>query len=545
MEDDRELSAILDMCLEMEEERSLVPPAALHVAQTGFAERQGMHIRPQYQHSVQAAQAAGPLLNEAVFQPHLPPYSQLHQGTGAGIAQGQQGWRSASMEVFSGPYIGNPQMNSLGTSYFPPASNYPYFSGIGSSAAPLAEGALPNWGLGGPWPPEAPCAPSVVSHGESGSTFHPAFASGPPCSLAVEGLPAHQETRSHPHDHSGPTSTDGTSQRDTASLKKPQKRRSAAILSQLVIPGKRRRGQRVKNKQLYSGVTPEGPIEFVAFAPSEAQGSAATISKIQASSGFLGEPSWSSTEASSGESENIVPSTAQTTDAPCSESRSQLTESVPVSGSSDAYHPFYKLPVLQENAIVRKFCVGNAFGHTILLVHPSSALRFMLTSFAKLRITEREANGIIIESQRIVNHLFNFHKSAVPWRSASKAVLTLGLRYLMLDSLLCAVDLLGPAMDAPQWWPKLIKLIPTKIAIADLRLQLNRSKYYALLAERLSAASESIKNGQRPGAKETVALKRDLFCTEMSLPLFKKPQWDIWRYYHKLSCGDAPEHACG
>ncbi|CDJ68362.1 hypothetical protein, conserved [Eimeria necatrix] len=548
-EDDRELSDILDMCLEMEEERSFLPPAASHVAQTGFAERQGMPVRPQYEQSLQAAQAARPLLDGSIFQPHLP-YSQLRLSTEAGIAQGQQGWLGASTEVFSGLYMGNPQIDSPGISSFPPADNNSYLSGLGNSAVPLSGGAVPYWGLGGPLAPKAPWAPSFVSQGESTNTLNPALASGPPCSLVPEGLTLNQP-RPRPirpllPAPSSSSSTNETPQEGTTAPKKPPKRRSASILSQLAVPGKKRKGQRFLNKQLYGGVTPEGPVEFVVFAPPETQTSATESSVIQASAGLSGEASWSSKETSSGESEETAaPSTAQTTDAPCSDSQSELTESDPVSESFSALHPFYKLPVLEANAIVRKFCAVNAFGHTILLVHPSSALRFMQTSFAKQRINEREANGIIIESQRIVNHLFNFHRSAVPWRSASKAVLTLGLRYLMLDSLLCAIDLLGPAMDAPQWWTKLVKSIPTKIAIKDLRLQLNRSKHYALLAERLSAASEAIKRGLRPGARETVALKRDLFCTELSLPLFKKPQWDIWRYFHKLSCGGAPENFCG
>ncbi|CDJ37549.1 hypothetical protein ETH_00016135 [Eimeria tenella] len=192
-------------------------------------------------------------------------------------------------------------------------------------------------------------------------------------------------------------------------------------------------------------------------------------------------------------------------------------------------HLFYRLPRLKPGIRLMAFSVDNAFKRSNLLPQISVLLAFMRSLLIKKELNQDDANELILMSERIVCHLYYLHRSTLTTLTASKILLTLGLRYLMLDMLVCVVHIMGPAMRASQWWHRLVKQIPTDVAVENLRLQLRCSRYYAGLSLRLSAAVESLKRGVRPGPKDTVELKRELFCSEMSLRTFKKPQWEIWR----------------
>lgn len=192
-------------------------------------------------------------------------------------------------------------------------------------------------------------------------------------------------------------------------------------------------------------------------------------------------------------------------------------------------HLFYRLPKLKPGIRLMVFSVENAFKRSTLLPQISVLLAFMRSLLIKKELNQGDANELILMSERIVCHLYYLHRRSLTSLTASKILLTLGLRYLMLDMLVCVVHLMGPAMRASQWWHRLVKEIPTDVAVENLRLQLRCSRYYAGLSLRLRAAVESLKRGVRPGPKDTVELKRELFCSEMTLRTFRKPQWDIWR----------------
>lgn len=50
------------------------------------------------------------------------------------------------------------------------------------------------------------------------------------------------------------------------------------------------------------------------------------------------------------------------------------------------------------------------------------------------------------------------------------AVVALGHQFFMLDALLCAIILLGPAMNAPNWRFRFFELTATEVSYKDLEL---------------------------------------------------------------------------
>ncbi|CDI86990.1 hypothetical protein, conserved [Eimeria praecox] len=202
-------------------------------------------------------------------------------------------------------------------------------------------------------------------------------------------------------------------------------------------------------------------------------------------------------------------------------------------------HPFNRLPtlLLEEGASVRRFSPAKAFAPWRVAHAPNTALEHMCRHFAKRTLCATEGDAIVVWAQRVVGHLFHRHQTPVVGVTPADAVDVLGRRYLMLDSLVCAIQVLGPAMRAATWWDKLVSVIPADVVLADRSFPYQRSQHYTALAKRLSAAIKVLKSGVRPDAGETVSLKRELFGINSTHPEFRRARWDAWRRQDKEARG--------
>ncbi|CDJ37760.1 AGAP004734-PA, related [Eimeria tenella] len=192
-------------------------------------------------------------------------------------------------------------------------------------------------------------------------------------------------------------------------------------------------------------------------------------------------------------------------------------------------HPFFRLPRLQPGAKVQQFCVTSAFAFPNMVRHPSQTLGYMRTALAGDTLGETEANGVVLAAQRAVSHLFHFHQGGVPEERVANAVFALAHRFLILDSLLCAIEVLGPAMVPHLWWDDLSRSIPSDVHPQHFRHHTESGWHLQELALRLSTAVTELKKGHRLRPKETVNLKRELFCDELSPAAFRKRKWNSWR----------------
>ncbi|CDJ37550.1 hypothetical protein, conserved [Eimeria tenella] len=220
-----------------------------------------------------------------------------------------------------------------------------------------------------------------------------------------------------------------------------------------------------------------------------------------------------------------------------SENRAPSVEIVPEESGSDPEqelvdHIFYRFPSLGKHVKPRKFSLSRAqeLKNTKTCF---STLAYMRSFLQKPHLDSWEADTVVTMSERLVAHLIYYHNTPLTTLTPSEAVAILGRRFLILDALLCAIKALGPAMDAPQWWPQVMPAVPGFWECKKRHFCVLRSKSYVLLAHRLSAAVETLKKGDRLGVKETIELKQELFCKESSIPDFKKPHWDPWRTFEE------------
>ncbi|KAL8276027.1 hypothetical protein Esti_000143 [Eimeria stiedai] len=208
----------------------------------------------------------------------------------------------------------------------------------------------------------------------------------------------------------------------------------------------------------------------------------------------------------------------------------------PASPMSPETHLYYRLPIFEPGSTRKTFSVVRAFA----TVGSSSAhphLHFMRNLLTRPTITRAQAEVLILCSEELVGHLWRFHRTPVDGRKPSHTAYLLARRFLCLEALFTVIQILGPAMHAESWWPKLMEAIPTDVDFATPVLKPKIVESVSL-AERLSSALASMKRGIRLSLEETVKLKRWLF-KEATIKLgFQGPKWDPWRK-------DDPDDAAG
>ncbi|CDJ68361.1 hypothetical protein, conserved [Eimeria necatrix] len=211
----------------------------------------------------------------------------------------------------------------------------------------------------------------------------------------------------------------------------------------------------------------------------------------------LRSPSLLTTTQSTNDSQDRAPSVERVSPEPDSDPEQELVD-----------HIFYRLPTLGKHVTPRKFSLTRAQGYKHVKTC-FSTLAYMRAFLEKPRLDAWEADTVVTMSERLVGHLIYYQNTPLSTLTPSEAIAVLGRRFLILDALLCAIEALGPAMEADQWWPQVIPAVPAFWECKRRHFCVPRTKAYVLLAHRLSAAVEILKEGNRLGARETVELKRD------------------------------------
>ncbi|KAL8435293.1 hypothetical protein Efla_002548 [Eimeria flavescens] len=210
---------------------------------------------------------------------------------------------------------------------------------------------------------------------------------------------------------------------------------------------------------------------------------------------------------------------------PASGSESQ---SHPAAATSLEFHLYYRLPVLEEGELEAAFDVSLIYGGGSFCKNAFRTLCHMRDLLAEPRLSISQAKELLVEAGLLANWLLTGHTTGFQGKPVCRAFEMLGIRYLYLEAIVCAKRVLGPAMKAEQWWFDFVKHIPTAYIPYYMKPRSN-SLNLARLCTQLSRALMVLKDGQRPSAEETVAIKRGLFRKGTTTALFENPRWDKWR----------------
>lgn len=147
----------------------------------------------------------------------------------------------------------------------------------------------------------------------------------------------------------------------------------------------------------------------------------------------------------------------------------------------------------------------------------------------KRELSKHQFEIMIRETERLYGFAMCNLPLVLPYSQPARLAWTLGRAFLLLDTLYCAVQVLGPNAKSAEWWPKMMEhlspLMVTSVSIGNNR---SASCKYIDICRRLLIALRTYRTGFRPSAEVVVGLKRSLFC---DLGIFKQTavSWERWR----------------
>ncbi|CDI75225.1 hypothetical protein, conserved [Eimeria praecox] len=199
-------------------------------------------------------------------------------------------------------------------------------------------------------------------------------------------------------------------------------------------------------------------------------------------------------------------------------------------------HLFYRLPKARHLEFVEPFNFEVAIsrpprGWLVSIMLPMREL------FLKPELGREDARQLM----RLAGELASFQQlhghEEKPHMFPGELANLLGFRFLVVDYLWCACEVLGAIMNKELWWDAYMDKVldaPTMVVSRP-----EQAQEHLVLAERFLAALKMYRTGCRPLAREVVELKQELFCKKSSPRRFRSPQWEPWRQDNLASLGSS------
>lgn len=185
-----------------------------------------------------------------------------------------------------------------------------------------------------------------------------------------------------------------------------------------------------------------------------------------------------------------------------------------------------RLPTLQPEVRPRAWMTPHIFGAPCKV----SVSRILLTLRELLRLSSlnsQQTNLLVESTENLANHVVHHMTQTPAGMDPVDAVRFWGLRFLALNALYSAAQVLGP--DRPPWWNKVLAVIPNGPAPSVNRFMPLSVRNRVNFLNRIIAALEMYKSYTNPGDEEAFDLLRILFCGEESCNYFRKKSWGPWK----------------
>ncbi|CDJ62922.1 hypothetical protein, conserved [Eimeria necatrix] len=192
------------------------------------------------------------------------------------------------------------------------------------------------------------------------------------------------------------------------------------------------------------------------------------------------------------------------------------------------FHPFCRLPLVDSNGITREFMPEIAVGSSAT-VRPLPLLSKAFELFAKAFLPAEELDVVSYITERLIAHAVECQTRDLRGLPLHRAVEILGVRFLIFDVIVSALDLLGHRPEG-SWWEKLSSSVPHLYDEVPGSIRLAaKTKVQNLFRQQLSAALKYLKSGTRPSCAALINLKQFLTCSPYAPPFFKHRSFDPWR----------------
>ncbi|CDJ48913.1 hypothetical protein EBH_0081100 [Eimeria brunetti] len=193
-------------------------------------------------------------------------------------------------------------------------------------------------------------------------------------------------------------------------------------------------------------------------------------------------------------------------------------------------HPFYRYPKTQPAPGTAPFDVHRAATFVNFRIQVSNALAVCREIMGKPDLSRQDFQQLIFHAERLCGYAVKKMPVAFARPKAVEAIETLGVVFLVVDTLHCVAEILGELSMKHVWWPKILRHIE-EAGFAPRRDFLVPGMYFrnAEIACTLDAALEYYRQGHRPPVRMVVGLKEALLCEPRDRSKFSGTRWNPWR----------------
>ncbi|CDJ54254.1 hypothetical protein, conserved [Eimeria brunetti] len=193
-------------------------------------------------------------------------------------------------------------------------------------------------------------------------------------------------------------------------------------------------------------------------------------------------------------------------------------------------HPFYRYPKTQPAPGTTPFDVRRAETFVKFRLLAPTELDVCKEIMGKQFLSPQDFQQLILHAERLCGYAIKKMPVACKRPIATDAIETLGMVFLVVDTLHCLTEILGKFSMKHLWWPLVVRHIenaryaPKRDFVVPGKCSRN-----AEIARTLDAALDYYRQGHRPPVRMVVGLKEALLCEPLERWKFSSTRWNPWR----------------
>ncbi|KAL8439211.1 hypothetical protein Efla_005986 [Eimeria flavescens] len=193
-------------------------------------------------------------------------------------------------------------------------------------------------------------------------------------------------------------------------------------------------------------------------------------------------------------------------------------------------HPFFRSPEVNPvYQAIQRFNPERTTSPTMACRRLSLLMDETRQLLAKPSLAARDFDSLARKVEQLMAYGFLKERRNVTGDSVERVIYDLGRRYLLMDTVITGLQVLGVPPEGP-WWGRFAEAVNHEGAKSpSTRYRTLWGKELVELSSRLGEALKTLKSGTRLSAKETVDLKRRLLCSPSTPRELRSKAWDAWR----------------
>ncbi|KAL8436652.1 hypothetical protein ACSSS7_001582 [Eimeria intestinalis] len=202
-------------------------------------------------------------------------------------------------------------------------------------------------------------------------------------------------------------------------------------------------------------------------------------------------------------------------------------------------HPYYRTPRVDPAHLrAQRFNPEKTTDYGLAFKNVCFQLREIRELLGKETLGPGQLDSLAQTATNVLSYTYYYEHAPTQSLNFANAARALGRRFMILDAVVTALQVLGVATSG-QWWDRIMAVIPDDTLPAPAYVSFHSrpaARFNVILVRKLHNALRRLKTGRRLSEEETIQIKRMLFCSRYSPDNLKRSRWDAWRADDK-DCG--------